>query len=67
MADLYPLFAAILTLSVFAACYCRIRHLRRNRTESEYRTIPAALPITQPKPSAPPMLTIPEEEDDPIV
>ncbi len=60
MADLYPLFAAILTLSVFVACYCRTRQLRRrNPTQIDY----IAIPINPPKPTAPPMLTIPEEGD----
>jgi hypothetical protein len=67
MTDLYPLFAVVLTLSVFVACYCRIKLRRRNRNEIEYMAIPAALPSSGPKPSAPPMIMNPEEESDPIV
>lgn len=69
MTDLYPLFAVVLTLGMFVACYCRtkLRRRNRNRNEIEYMAIPAALPISGPKPSAPPMITNPEEESDPIV
>ena len=65
MTDLYPLFAVVLTLGMFVACYCRTKLRRRNRNEIEYMAIPAALPSSGPKPSAPPMVMNPEE--DPIV
>ncbi len=60
MTDYFPLLAAFLTLSVCGACYFRNRLLRRrNTSEPSYEILPAA---QMPKPSAPPMPTMYEED-----
>ncbi len=71
MEDLFPLFSAFLVLTVCAVCYCRNRHHRQQNREVDYVLIPSVAPVTQmiavPKPSAPPMPSMQEEETDPIV
>jgi len=70
MQDYFPIFSCILVGSVLVCC-C-VRHYRRRQRQQEQPqhqdTVYSAIPIEQPKASAPPMQTVYEyEEGDPVV
>jgi hypothetical protein len=74
MQDYFPIFSCILVGSVVVCC-C-VRHYRRRQRQQQQQqqqqqdqeTLYSAIPIDQPKASAPPMQAVYEyEEGDPVV